>query len=72
MKMSLGRIGILTCAMICTALAVQVCAAEYPNLPKEIKINRGFTKEALQCIECHIGKMPGTVESWKSSRQDLF
>lgn len=68
MKMSLGRIGILTCAMICTALAVQVCAAEYPNLPKEIKINRGFTKEALQCIECHIGKMSGTVESWKSSR----
>ena len=68
MNMSLGRIGILTAAMICMALAVQVCAEEYPNFPREIKINRGFTREALQCIECHITKMPGTVESWKSGR----
>nr|WP_319392501.1 hypothetical protein [uncultured Desulfobacter sp.] len=42
MKKTFGRIGLLTGAMMCTALAVQVWAAAYPNLPKEININRGF------------------------------
>ena len=42
MKKTFGRIGLLTGAMMCTALAVQVWAAAYPNLPKEININRGL------------------------------
>jgi len=43
---------------------------EYPNLSKtkELIIKRGYSKEALQCIECHSKKTPGIVENWKSSR----
>ena len=42
----------------------------YPNLSKtkELIIKRGYSKEALQCIECHSKKTPGIVENWKSSR----
>ena len=35
---------------------------------KELIIKRGYSKEALQCIECHSKKTPGIVENWKSSR----
>ena len=42
----------------------------YPDLSKtkELIIKRGYSKEALQCIECHSKKTPGIVENWKSSR----
>ena len=42
----------------------------YPNLSKtkELIITRGYSKDALQCIECHSKKTPGIVENWKSSR----
>ncbi|WP_457572031.1 multiheme c-type cytochrome [Desulfovulcanus sp.] len=42
----------------------------YPNLSKtkELIITRGYSKEALNCIECHSKKTPGVVENWKSSR----
>ncbi len=43
--------------------------AVYPDLSqKELVIKRGFSKEALQCIECHAKKTPGIIEDWKSSR----
>ncbi len=43
--------------------------AVYPDLSqKELVIKRGFSKEALQCIECHAKKTPGILEDWKSSR----
>ncbi len=42
----------------------------YPDLSKtkELVIKRGYSKEALQCIECHAKKTPGIVEDWKNSR----
>lgn len=68
MKLSPGKFGIMILAVMFVATAVSVSAEEYPNIPKEIKIKRGFTKEALNCIECHATKMSGTVEGWKTSR----
>ncbi len=42
-------------------------SASYPNMSdkKQFVIKRGFSKEALTCIECHTKKMPGTVDSWR-------
>ena len=38
----------------------------YPELAtKEFKIVRGFSPEALKCIECHSAKTAGVVEGWK-------
>ncbi|NPB08957.1 MAG: beta-ketoacyl-ACP synthase [Thermodesulfobacteria bacterium] len=44
--------------------------AAYPNLSKtkELVITRGYSPEALKCIECHAKKTPGIVEDWKASR----
>ena len=44
--------------------------AGYPNLSKtkELVITRGYSPEALKCIECHAKKTPGIVEDWKASR----
>ncbi len=68
MKLTPGKIGIVTLAVMVAVIAVSIGAEEYPNIPKELVIKRGFTKDALQCIECHAGKMSGVVEGWKSSR----
>jgi len=63
-------------AVICFAiitgwatLSIATDQALYPSLAgkKELVINRGYTKEAKSCIECHSKKMPGTVEAWKES-----
>jgi hypothetical protein len=66
-----GRIGIIWLALFIAGIATAGLAAEteYPNLAdkKELVIKRGFTKEALGCIECHAKKMSGTVEAWKLS-----
>ncbi len=45
-------------------------AQYYPNLAKStnLVVKRGFSKEALQCIECHAKKTPGIVLQWKESR----
>ena len=41
----------------------------YPDLaPKKLMIKRGFSPEALKCIQCHAKKTPGIVEAWKDSR----
>ncbi len=42
----------------------------FPDLSKtkQIEIKRGFSPEAIKCIECHAQKTPGIVESWKTSR----
>ena len=68
MKLSPGKIGLLVMAVLLIATAATVSAEEYLNIPKELVIKRGFTKEALGCITCHAGKMAGTVETWKTSR----
>ncbi len=50
-------------------ITIATADTQYPNLAnkKELIIKRGYTKEALTCIECHAKKMPGTVEAWKTS-----
>jgi len=55
--------------LVVGAVAIATAQTKYPNLgQKELVIKRGFTKEALSCIECHAKKMPGVMEGWKSSR----
>ncbi len=68
MKLSAGKIGMLVMAMLLVSAVATVSAEEYPNIPKELVIKRGFTKEALSCINCHATKVPGHVESWKAGR----
>ena len=68
MKLTPGKIGIFTLSMLLIGMAALIGAEEYLNIPKELVIKRGFTKEALSCIECHAQKIPGTVEGWKTSR----
>ncbi len=76
MSKSPGKIliGILCVAFLLggvyAVVSAQSTQTEYPNLAgkKALVIQRGFKKEALQCIECHSKKMPGTVASWKESR----
>lgn len=70
MKRSSGRVWII-CLVLLIAGVVAVAAAqtEYPNLgQKQLVIKRGFTKEALACIQCHAKKMPGIMEGWKAGR----
>ncbi|MBW1751719.1 MAG: beta-ketoacyl-ACP synthase, partial [Deltaproteobacteria bacterium] len=70
MKYSPSRIGIMCLALLVAGtVAVAAAQTQYPNLaPKELVIKRGFTKEALSCIECHGKKMPGILEGWRASR----
>ncbi|MBW2107138.1 MAG: beta-ketoacyl-ACP synthase [Deltaproteobacteria bacterium] len=59
------------CAVLLVGTVVGMAAeAQFPNLSdkKDLVIKRGFTKDALACIECHAKKMPGIVEAWKQSR----
>jgi len=63
------KIGITSLTLLLVGISAVALAAQAPNLAgqKELVIKRGFTKEALSCIECHAKKIPGTVESWKTS-----
>ena len=70
MKQLFGKIGIVCFALLIVGVvAVAFAQTQYPNLgQKELVIKRGFTKEALGCIECHAKKMPGVMEGWRASR----
>jgi len=70
MRRSFNKIGIVCVTLLLVGLATGVWAqSQNLNLAaKEIVIKRGFTKEALSCIECHGKKMPGVMEGWRSSR----
>ncbi|MDO9565735.1 MAG: multiheme c-type cytochrome [Candidatus Desulfaltia sp.] len=71
MKYSTGKILIVCFGLLMVGIPVITSAqTEYPNLAnkKELIIKRGFTKEALSCIECHAKKIPGKVEAWKTSK----
>ncbi len=35
---------------------------------KTLKVNRGLTKLAVSCVECHAKKTPGIVNDWRESR----
>lgn len=71
MKQAMGRLVIvsLTISLLLVTTGLAFAQTEYPNLSdkKEFVIKRGFSKEALTCIECHTKKMPGKVESWRES-----
>jgi hydroxylamine dehydrogenase len=64
MKFSFGKIGIVCVALLLVGLVTGAWAqSQNLNLAaKELVIKRGFTKEALSCIECHGKKMPGIME----------
>ncbi len=72
MRSYLGMIGIICVAVIAVVLLALPASAEkqFTNLAnkKKFEIKRGFSKEANECIECHLKKMPGVVEAWKSSK----
>ncbi|WP_022853624.1 multiheme c-type cytochrome [Thermodesulfatator atlanticus] len=57
-------------ALIIGVLGSQVQAKqEYTNLAgKKLVITRGYSKDAIKCIECHSKKTPGIVQDWKMSR----
>ncbi len=42
----------------------------YPDISKsnDLVIKRGYSPDALKCIECHAKKTPGIVEAWKEGR----
>lgn len=42
-----------------------VAAGETPEIGRTLVIERGYTKEAAECIECHSDETPGIVENWK-------
>jgi len=70
MKYSLGRIGIICFIILFVGVVATVHGqAQYPNLgSKELVIKRGYTKEALSCIECHAKNTSGIMEGWRASR----
>jgi hypothetical protein len=70
MKLIRGFMGILFCVLIVAGLfTIGIAEKKFPNLgAKEIVIKRGFSKDALSCIECHQKKMAGIFEGWKAGR----
>ncbi len=55
--------------LFCTPANAEKKKLGFPNLSeKKFEIKRGFTQEALKCIDCHSKKTPGIVAAWKSSR----
>jgi len=68
MKLTTGKIGFFALSVLMVLMTVTAGAEEYPNIPKELVIKRGFTQDALNCIECHAKNMPGIMEGWKRSR----
>lgn len=66
------KLAIISIALFIASAGVAIAAdakTVYPNIgdKKVLLIERGMTEEAAKCIECHMEKMPGAVESWKTS-----
>ena len=63
-------IGMMLCTFIVAGyLSVVTADTKYPNPGKgDLVIKRGFSEEALSCIECHSKKMAGIFEGWKAGR----
>ncbi len=56
-------------AVFLCSTSVRAKEVVYPDLsPKKIEIKRGYTPEALKCIECHAKETPGIVANWKEGR----
>jgi len=60
----------LAMVFVCVAAGLTFAQTEYPNMAeqKTFKIKRGYSKEALACIECHTKKTPGIVSDWRDGR----
>ncbi len=57
--------------LLAVLLSCSLASAQYyPNFAKgsPLVIKRGFSKDALKCIECHLKKTPGIVLQWKEGR----
>ncbi|WP_320172906.1 multiheme c-type cytochrome [Maridesulfovibrio sp.] len=54
--------------MIGTAHAEQTQTDGLKLQHKALVVNRGYTEEAKNCIECHSQKTPGIVENWKNGK----
>lgn len=51
------------------AMMTTVAAQKSPDLSgRKIVVERGYSADAVKCIECHSEKTPGIVEGWKLSR----
>ncbi len=60
---------LLITTLVVLTLTTIAFSEKYPNLaPKKIELKRGYTEEALKCIDCHAKVTPGIVEDWKNSR----
>ncbi len=73
MKHAGGKIGLICLIIVFVVGIFSFAHAEkrrHLNLgdKKGLVITRGYTKEALACIECHAKKIPGTVAAWKQGR----
>ena len=69
-RIRLGRFSLVLLVLLFVFFPVLLKAQKMPDLArqKEIKIDRGYSKEALKCIECHMKETPGIVTQWRSSR----
>ncbi|SCX81536.1 multiheme c-type cytochrome [Desulfoluna spongiiphila] len=66
MLISGRRVLLWVMAFLTGAVAHGAAETSYPDLgAKEFRIVRGYSQEALACIECHAAKTPGVVEGWK-------
>lgn len=70
--MKLCRLWIVSLAVVGVMLSLVPAQAktdvadQYLDLgQKKLELQRGLTKEAAACVECHSKKTPGIVESWK-------
>ncbi len=60
---------LLGCFHLFSLTSVLAQEMGYPNIaPKKLEIKRGYTPDALKCIECHAKETSGIVAAWKTSR----
>ncbi len=61
---------VLLVGVCCSTAAFATEKRVYPNMSKsaDIVIKRGYSPEALKCIECHSKETPGIVAGWKEGR----
>ncbi|WP_054648052.1 multiheme c-type cytochrome [Salidesulfovibrio brasiliensis] len=64
------RFLIMMLAVSALAVASAAVAATAENIPKkkEFRIERGMSKQAMACIQCHKQESPGLFADWAASR----
>jgi len=70
--MNLKRYRLIVIMIVALGITTDFVLAETQELSlagkKELVVKRGYLKEAAACVECHVKKTPGIVDSWKGSR----